>query len=84
MLLGAGLVDLRVETVAFEHHVRSADELWDGMLAATVRTAATIAGQPVETQRRIRSAYERMAAVHADDDGLAVPVSVLIGSARKP
>ncbi|SHN48232.1 class I SAM-dependent methyltransferase [Cryptosporangium aurantiacum] len=83
LLRGAGLADPRVEVVSFAHRVGSAAELWDAMLAATVRTSATITGQTPETRRRIRSAYERLAAAYADADGLAVPVSVLIGSAQK-
>ena len=84
-LLGAhGLVDRRVETVAFSHRVASADELWDGILGGTVRVSALIRGQPDDTYRRIRQAFDRRVEEFRGADGLDLPVSVKLASGRKP
>jgi SAM-dependent methyltransferase len=79
-----GLEDRTVETVGFTHPVATADELWDGFLAGSLRVAALITTQPQETQERIRAAFDRLAAEYRADDGLELPVSAKLASARKP
>ncbi len=83
-LLGnRGLVDVSVRTVAFEHAISSADELWNDTLAATVRTAALILGQPDDTRRRIRAAFDRLVTPYGRGDGLQLPVSAKLAVGRK-
>ena len=84
LLRGSGLEDVDVTTVAFSHSAASPDELWDGLLGGTVRAAALVLGQTEAVQRRIRAAFDRIVAEHRVEDGLELPVSVKLASARKP
>lgn len=85
LLTGAGYGDVAVATVAFLHAVPSAEALWDGLLAGTVRTGPSILGQPPEVRQAIRAAFDRLAAEYAAPDGaLALPVSVKLATGRKP
>ncbi|MGH3983211.1 MAG: nitronate monooxygenase, partial [Pseudonocardiaceae bacterium] len=83
LLHDAGLDEIEVLRLSFTHRVASADELWDGVLGGTVRTSALVAGQPAQTQRRIRVAFDRLAAGYAVDGGLELPVSVKIASGNR-
>ena len=84
LLTGASLSDVESETVAFGHRLLSPDELWDGVLASAVRLGPLIFGQSEETQREIRAAFDRLVEEHRSGDGYELPVSVKLGSARKP
>jgi SAM-dependent methyltransferase len=85
LLAGAGYDDVSVVTVAFRHTLPSADALWDGLLAGTVRTSATVLGQPPEARRAIREAFEGLVAGYAGADGtLRLPVSVKLAAGRRP
>lgn len=83
-LRSAGLEEVKVQRLAFTHRVSSPDELWDGWLAASVRTSALILGQIEAAQRRIRAAFERLIREYAVGNGFELPVSVKLASARKP
>ena len=83
LLRGAGLQSVEVQTVEFSHRVASAEELWEGMLAGTVRTSALIDGQSGETRGRIRAELERLADAYRTGDGLELPVSVKLASGRR-
>jgi hypothetical protein len=80
---GAGLVHVRVDTVAFVEPMRSTDELWEGVLGGSVNTRATVLAQPPDVQQRIRDELARLAAPHRREDGIDVPVSVRIASGRR-
>jgi SAM-dependent methyltransferase len=81
LLHGAGLRNVEVNTIAFTHHLGSADELWDGMSRATVRTRALIFDQPPDVQARIRAAYDRIIQEYvAADGGLDIPISVKVAA----
>jgi len=85
LLAGAGLVDVAVTTVTFQKQVPSADLLWDGLLAGTVRTASVILGQPPQVQARIRAAFDRLVSGYpSGDGGIDLPVSVKLASGRRP
>ena len=79
-----GLEDRRVERVEFTHRVPSADELWAGFLAGSLRVAVLITTQPMETQQRVRAAFDRLVEEYRRDDGLDLPVSAKLASGRKP
>jgi SAM-dependent methyltransferase len=83
LLGGAGLEDRQVQTIAFEHDVATPDELWDGMLAGTVRTSVLILEQDEATQDRIRQAFRRRAHEYDHEYGLAIPISVKLASGRR-
>ena len=69
-----------MQTIAFTHPISSADELWDGLLGGTVRTSALILGQPVETQQRIREAFDGLVEGYRRGDALELPVSVKLAA----
>jgi SAM-dependent methyltransferase len=79
-----GLEDREVREIGFTHRVATADELWDGFLAGTVRTSALIERQPEEAQQRIRAAFSRLAGEYRRDGVLELPVSAKLASGRKP
>ena len=84
LLRGEGLEERRVETIAFTHHMRTADEIWDGLTGATVRMSALVMAQPEDTRRRIREAFDRRLEDYRTADGFELPVSVKLASGRKP
>jgi 2-polyprenyl-3-methyl-5-hydroxy-6-metoxy-1,4-benzoquinol methylase len=80
LLGGAGLSDVNVQTVAFTQRFASRDELWNGLIGATVRTRATVLAQPQEVQARIRATFDRLVRPYAQADALVVPISVKLAS----
>ncbi len=84
LLHSAGLEEVKVRCITFTHRVAGPEELWRGMMEGGVRTPAMILRQSADTQRRIRSVFERLVEQYAAKDGLEVPVSVKLASGRKP
>jgi ubiquinone/menaquinone biosynthesis C-methylase UbiE len=82
-LLGSeGLEDVEVKTISFSHPVRSADELWRGLLGGTVRISAVILRQTDDMKRKIRAAFDRIVEDYRVGDRLEIPVSVKLASGR--
>jgi SAM-dependent methyltransferase len=79
-----GLANPAVTAITFVQRFASADELWNGMLAATVRMSALITRQPEEVRQRIRAAFDRLAGGYRRDDVLELAVAVKLATARKP
>ena len=79
-----GLASPAVSAITFTQRFASADELWDGMLGATVRVAALITRQPDEVRQRIRAAFDRLADGYRCGDGLELPVAVKLATAQRP
>jgi SAM-dependent methyltransferase len=84
LMLDHGLEERAVTTLGLTHEVASADELWDGFLAGSLRVATLITGQPDETRRRIRRAFDGLVAEYRRGGSLELPVSVKLASGRKP
>jgi hypothetical protein len=84
LLAGIGLVEIKIQTVPFDHFAPSADALWQGLLGGTVRTRALVHGQPAQTQRQIRAVFDRIVRPYRRDGGLEIPVPVQVAAARKP
>jgi ubiquinone/menaquinone biosynthesis C-methylase UbiE len=82
MLDSAGFRPSSVTTIRFTIRPVSVDALWTSVLAATVRTAATITRERREVQQRIREAFDRLTADYVTADGLVVPVSVKLIAGR--
>ena len=83
LLRDAGLRDVRVDRVAWTHHVPS-DQWWRDVLGGTVRTASRIDAQDDATTARIRAAYDRAVAVHRTSGGhLALPAAALLASGTR-
>jgi ubiquinone/menaquinone biosynthesis C-methylase UbiE len=83
LLSDQGLTEVEVRAIAFDHPVASADELWAGLLAGTVRTSALVQGQADDTQRRIRAAFDRILGQYRRDERFELPVSVKLAVGRK-
>jgi SAM-dependent methyltransferase len=84
LLDGAGLVDVGVDAIAFDHSVPSAEHLWDGLLTGTVRTSSLVLGQPEETRRRIRAALDEGMRRYQRAGEFELPVSVKLAHGTKP
>ena len=83
LLEHSGLTGVEVKTIEFEHHVSTADELWNGFLGATVRISALIVRQPEETRERIRAAFDRLVLKCQRGDQIELPVSVKLACGAK-
>ena len=83
LLSGPGLGDVETTRISFTHVASSGDELWNGLLAGTVRTAPIVLGQTDEVQLRIRAAFERLVKPYEAGGHLELPVSVNLASARR-
>ncbi len=84
LLSGAGLAEAEVRSIAFEQEVADTDELWEGMLSGSVRTAALIERQPEPVRRRIRAALEQAVAPYRSETAIALPVSAKLAVGRRP
>ena len=79
-----GLASPAVTAITFVHRFASADELWNGMLSATVRMSAPILRQPEDVRQRIRSAFDRLTVDYRRGEVLELPIAVKLATARKP
>jgi len=79
-----GLTSVDVTDITFVQRFASADEVWDGMLGATVRVSALLTRQPEDVRQRIRVAFDRLAEGYRHGDGLELPVAIKLATARKP
>ena len=84
LLEDAGLSEVHVRTVAFDHEVASPNELWDGMLGGTVRTSALLLAQPNDVQARARAAFDRRVEDYRRGDHFELPISVKLAAGQKP
>lgn len=84
LLRDRGLTDVDVNRIMFDHPVPTADELWDGVLAGTVRVSALILHQPEPTRQRIRAVFDRLIAGYQHGDHLELPVSIKLAAGSKP
>lgn len=85
LLVGAGLTDVEVRTVSFDHPLPDRAALWEGLLGGTVRSRELVLRQPPQIQDRIRSAFDEIAdSLTTDGGGLRVPVSVKVAVATRP
>ncbi|HTH87316.1 class I SAM-dependent methyltransferase [Mycobacterium sp.] len=75
-------IDIGIRTVEFVHSVDSADELWDGLLYGTVRTAAVVRAQPDDVIRQIRAGFNRRVEGYRTGPTYRLPVSFKLAHAR--
>lgn len=84
LLSTVGLVGVEVRSVSLTHRVRDGDELWQGLLGGSVRSAGLIMRQPPRTRKRIRAAVERLAEEYRADGGLMIPADAKIACGMRP
>jgi hypothetical protein len=72
-----------VSRVAYNVTVADFDEFWNGMVENGVRLRAIVHGQPEDVARRIREGVEWRLEDYRADEGLEIPVSATLASARK-
>ena len=84
LLTAAGLADVVIETVEFPLELASADDLWNGLVDGSVRVRPLILGQSPETRRAMRMHFDELLEDYRTEEGLSVPVSVKLTTARKP
>jgi ubiquinone/menaquinone biosynthesis C-methylase UbiE len=81
----AGLEDVAVETVAVSHRVEGdAMELWDGLLAGSVRSAAAVEALSPEARERARAAFAELVEPHRVAGGHEVPAVAKLGRGVRP
>ena len=83
LLRGSSLEDVDVRSVSLTQRVSDPDELWDGMLGGSVRTAGLVMRQPPAVRIEIRAAVERLAEEYRIDGGLAIPVRAKLARGRR-
>ena len=82
LLKDQDFIDIGVRTVEFVHSIDSADELWDGLLHGTVRTAAVVRAQPDDVIRQIRADFNRRVEGYRTGATYRLPVSFKLAHAR--
>ena len=80
LLSGAGLVEVTVTQHGSSYLVRNAESLWRGSLGSLARTSAVVISQTPEVQKRICTAFHRLAGAYASAEGLAVPISFKVAA----
>ncbi|MDX6691441.1 MAG: hypothetical protein QOG15_2898 [Solirubrobacteraceae bacterium] len=84
LLERAGLHDVVVETVAVRHRVDGdAMALWDGLLAGSVRSAASVEALTPRARERARGAFAELVAPHRVTGGHELPAVAKVGSGRR-
>jgi SAM-dependent methyltransferase len=83
LLAAAGLGELEVSRIAFEHEIATFDEYWRALQDGTVRMSSLLHGQTDETREQIRGALERRLVEHRTETGFALPVSIKLAVGRK-
>jgi SAM-dependent methyltransferase len=85
LLDNAGLKGIAVETVAISHRVEGdAMELWDGLLAGSVRSAAAVEALGPAARERARTAFAELVEPHRVTGGHELPAVAKVGSGRRP
>ncbi|MDQ6773715.1 MAG: class I SAM-dependent methyltransferase [Candidatus Dormibacteraeota bacterium] len=79
-----GFEAMAIQHIRWNQSFASSADLWDGLLAASVRTAALIELQPTELQAAIRQEFDALARTYSADGGFEVPVEVTLFSGRVP
>ncbi len=84
LLSGAGLQQIRVRTLNFEHQVASTDHLWRGFAEGGVRNRAFLMLQSEDIRRRIRSEFNERLEPFRAAHRFKLPVSIKLAWGVKP
>jgi SAM-dependent methyltransferase len=80
LLEGAGLRELKLDEIAYTLPVAGFDELWDGVLGGTVRTARRLTAGGDAAREALRDCAEP----YREGAGYALPTLVRVASGRRP
>lgn len=80
----AGFEECWVEHMTWNQRFASATALWDGLMEASVRTAALIELQPPRTRDVIHREFDRLAKSYETDGSLEVPLAATLIGGRVP
>jgi SAM-dependent methyltransferase len=83
LLSGAGLGRVELRELAFTLSVGSLDELWDGVLGGTVRTAARLTAATGDERDRARAELARLAEPYRSGPGYELPTTIRIAAGRR-
>jgi SAM-dependent methyltransferase len=84
LLEQAGLEEVAVDTIAVRHRVQGdAMELWDGLLAGSVRSAAAVDALSPPARERARAAFAELVEPHSVAGGHELPAVAKVGSGRR-
>lgn len=82
LLAGAGLADVRCQTLTWTHHA-DPEDWWAGPAAGIGSAGLMMQRQPAAVRARLRPEYDRLTAGYRAADGtLRLPTAALLGSAR--
>jgi hypothetical protein len=85
VLAEAGLLLDGVRTLSFTQRHPSADALWEGWLAAAIRTRAVVEAQTADFREQVRGVYdETIRQMTRTDASVVVPVAVKIVAGHVP
>jgi len=84
LLSSAALGQVAVASHSFKYGIPNADILWDGAMGSLARTSALLLAQPSETQRRIRSVFDRLVSGYVSGGRIELPMAFKIASGRRP
>lgn len=83
-LAAAGFVDVKVRKLPIVWRLASADALFAAALRGGVRTSAALQAQTPEALAAIRGAVQADLRQYEDGEDVAIPMSVVLASGRKP
>lgn len=84
LLPHAGFATVAVRAIELTQHVSSADELLEGIIGGSVRTARALERSSEGERGRVRVALETILAPYRTGRGLELPVVVKLAHGRKP
>jgi SAM-dependent methyltransferase len=82
-MTGVGFVDAHVRKLPLVWHLPSAETLFEAALHGGVRTSAALQAQTPAALAEIRRQVLADLARYADEDGVAIPMTVVLASATK-
>jgi SAM-dependent methyltransferase len=84
LLRGAGLEEVAVDEIAFALEAATLDELWDGVLGGSVRTAARLRSATPAQRERAREELARLAERYrTPGGGYALPTLIRVAAGRR-